>query len=72
MTTPLRPTRAWLGLQSWAGLRWFAVTVIGETPTRYRVQCNESFRLPGGRWKQLGDVITVPKQAIRFASPDAD
>ncbi|WP_020373453.1 hypothetical protein [Sulfobacillus thermosulfidooxidans] len=66
------PLPAFLGLHSWAGLRWFAVTVIGETPTRYRVQCDESLRLPNGHWKQPGAVITVPKHAVRFASPDTN
>lgn len=54
-----------LALDGWAGIRHIPVEILGETPKRYRVRlCNDA-RLPGGREKKKGDVVLVPKTAIR-------
>lgn len=62
-------TPAQLGLSGWHGLTWHPVTVIGETPTKYRIRLEEAVRLPGGREKAAQEVVLVPKQAVRFSRP---
>ncbi len=55
-----------LGLQSWHGLSWQAVLVIGETPKRYRIEAIERTKLGGrNRWLEKGHTALVPKHAIR-------
>lgn len=59
------PQTTYLALDGWAGIRHIPVEILGETPKRYRVRlCNDA-RLPGGREKKKGDVVLVPKTAIR-------
>ena len=50
----------------WAGLGFFPVKILGETPKRYRVQLVERCRLPGrNKTGNAGDVILAPKGAVR-------
>ena len=58
-----------VGLQTWAGRRFYAVEVCGETRARTRVSLTHSrspkyVRLPGGRIKSHGDSFLVPKHAV--------
>jgi len=62
MTTAERSGRLWL--DSWAGRTSKRVTVIGETPKRYRIRTEEDIPLKG--W-HTGDVRLVPKTAVTFA-----
>ena len=64
-------TPAQLGLSGWHGLTWHPVTVIGETPTKYRIRLEEAVRLPGGREKAAQEEVFVPKQAVRFSRDTA-
>lgn len=57
---------AHLALETWAGLRLRPIEVIGETPKRYRVRLLEDTTLPSGRYRLAGEVVLVPKQAVRF------
>lgn len=61
---------AQLGLQSWAGLIWYSVTILGTTPTKYRVRFEEAVTLPRGRSQQPGDVGLVPKHAVRLRTSE--
>jgi len=61
MTTAERSGRLWL--DSWAGRTSKRVTVIGETPKRYRIRTEEDIPLKG--W-HTGDVRLVPKTAVTF------
>lgn len=54
-----------LELDGWMGRTSHPVEVIGETPTRYRVRLLEDTRLPGRRRGAKGDVVLVPKHAVR-------
>jgi hypothetical protein len=53
-----------LCLDGWAGRVEVPVTIIGETPKRYRVILGRECRLPSRRWGNAGDTILVPKYAI--------
>lgn len=55
-----------LGLQSYAGLLWYPVTILGETPTKYRVRFDEPVTLPKRRHQAAGTVGVVPKHAVRL------
>ena len=57
---------AQLGLQSWAGLRWYPVTILGETPTKYRVRFDDTLTLPSRKVVYPGDIALVPKHAVRL------
>jgi hypothetical protein len=59
-----------IALQSWAGLRYEPVEVLGETPKRFRVKIlNDKAKLAGrNNWASRGDVILVPKHAVREIS----
>ena len=58
--------QAELGIQSWAGLTWHPIEIVGETPQRFRVRhLDSAFRGPKG-WKE-GQVRLVPKRAVRYA-----
>lgn len=59
------PQTTYLALQGWGGLLLYPVEILGETPKRYRVRLCDDARLPGGRKKKKGDVVLVPKTAIR-------
>lgn len=57
---------AWLLLQGWHGCSRQAVTVIGETPKRYRITCSYSpVRLAGrNRYMYPGESKLVPRDAV--------
>lgn len=61
-------TATYLALQEWGGLLLYPVEVLGETPKKCRVRLIEDARLPGGRHHKAGDVVLVPKTAIREIS----
>ena len=54
-----------LVLDSWAGRERIPVEVVGETRTRYRVRLMQNCRLPGRKWHDAGEVILVPKYAVK-------
>ena len=53
-------------LDTWAGRRYYAVEVIGETPkkVRVRVLVPGGVMLPGRRHIQCGEEVLVPKHAV--------
>lgn len=57
---------AWLLLQGWDGCSRQAVTVVGETPKRYRITCSAStVRLAGrNRYMNPGECKLVPRGAV--------
>ena len=58
--------RGKLLLDGWAGRSEHLVEVIGETPKRYRVELLCDVRLPSRREGKAGDVVLVPKHAIKM------
>ncbi len=63
---------ALLCLQSWAGFTKHAVTIVGETPKRFRVRIDEDMvRLPSKRTGRRGDVFFVPKHAVKLVKDKA-
>lgn len=60
-------------LDTWAGRRYYAVEVVGETPkkTRVRVLTPGGVMLPGRRYVQCGEVALVPNHAIKDMPSDA-
>lgn len=58
-------TNAHLYLEGWSGRTKVAVEILSETRTKYRVRLNEAAVLPGYRSKQAGDVVLVPKTAVK-------
>jgi hypothetical protein len=59
---PIEQT-AFLHLNSWAGRSKHRVTIIGETPKRYRIRWDDEPALQ--RWV-TGEVYLVPKYAVTF------
>jgi hypothetical protein len=57
-----------LCMDGWAGRMEVPVTIIGETPQRYRVILGRDCRLTGGRWGKAGETVLVPKYAVRVDS----
>lgn len=58
---------AWLHIQDWAGHLKQAVTIVGETSTRYRITpaSTERVKLGGrSRWLAPGKTALVPKTAV--------
>ena len=55
-----------VAVNSWAGRFEYAVSVIGETPTRYRVRWIDGGHRSRSRSFEAGDVTLVPKYAVRF------
>lgn len=54
----------------WAGHRTYPVTVVGETPKKWRVRVEAvSFRMPNRQVVSPGDVVLVPKYAITPDEP---
>lgn len=68
------PRPAVLVTQSWAGRLEEPVTVVGETPKRWRVRNDGlcSIRL-AGRCRVLapGETVLVPRRAVRFVGGGA-
>jgi len=56
-----------MAINSWAGLVYHRCKVLGETKTKYRVRLLDDTLLPGGRHQKAGDVVLVPKHAVRDA-----
>lgn len=59
--------RKCITLDTWAGRRYYAVEVVGETPkkARIRVLTPGGVMLPGRRYVQCGEVALVPKHAVK-------
>lgn len=55
-----------IGLDTWAGRRYYAVEVIGETPKKVRVRIltQGGVMLPGRRYIHCGEEVLVPKHAV--------
>ena len=53
-------------LDTWAGRRYYAVEVVGETPkkTRVRILTPGGVKLPGRRYVDYGETVLVPKHAV--------
>jgi hypothetical protein len=67
---PPLPRAAWLGTQSYAGLLWQRVVVIGETQKSWRIRAMAPTKLAGrNRWLNHGKTAYVPKHSIRFRDP---
>ena len=65
--------RAVLALDSWAGRTEHPVEIVGETPKRYRVRILEDWLgLPSRRVASRGDVVLVPKYAVRILREGED
>lgn len=58
-----------VAINSWAGRRTYAVEVVGETKTRYRVKAIHFMILPGRRCVAAGQVVLVPKHAVLAEEP---
>ena len=58
---------------TWAGRRYYAVEVVGETPkkARIRVLTPGGVMLPNRRYVQCGEIALVPKHAIKDMPSDA-
>jgi len=54
-----------LVLDTWAGRRYYAVELVGETPkkSRIRVLTPGGVMLPGCRYVNCGETVLVPKHA---------
>ena len=59
-------------LDTWAGRRYYAVEVVGETPKKMRVRILTpgGVMRPGRRYLNCGDTLLVPKQAVVDAPKD--
>ena len=55
-----------IALDTWAGRRYYAVEVVGETPkkARIRVLAPGGVMLPNRRHVQYGEIVLVPKHAV--------
>lgn len=62
----MNETTAVLRMDSWAGRETVRCTVVGETPKRYRIRLEQDARLPGNRQYKKGDVVLVPKYAVKM------
>lgn len=53
-------------LDTWAGRRYYAVQVVGETPkkARVRILTQGGVMLPGRRYADYGETVLVPKRAV--------
>ena len=62
--------RGWLVLGGWDGVSFREVSIIGETPKRWRIQALERTKLAGrDRWLEAGETTLVPRRAVRFEEP---
>ncbi len=55
----------YLRLDGWAGRENVPVEVVGETRTKYRVRLLRDANLPSRRQCKAGDVVAVPKYAVK-------
>ncbi len=60
-------------LDTWAGRRYYAVEVVGETPkkARFRILTPGGVMLPGRRYVHCNDIVLVPKHALSELPADA-
>jgi len=63
---------AFLFLDSWAGRQRVACEILAETPKKYRVKLLADALLPGGRHRAAGDVVLVPRYAVRVEQAATD
>ena len=61
-----------LMMDDWAGRHSIECEVIGETPKRYRIKLLEDAQLPSSRSCKAGDVVLVPKYALRLDSKESE
>ena len=61
-----------LMMDDWAGRHSIECEVIGETPKRYRIKLLEDAQLPSRRSCKAGDVVLVPKYALRLDSKESE
>ena len=61
-----------LVLDGWAGRERIPCEVIGETPKRYRIKLQQDALLPSRRHCKAGDVVLVPKYALRLDSKESE
>ncbi len=59
-------THGFLVTDGWAGITKVPVKIEGETPKKYLVMLEGDCRLPGKRIGKKGEVILVPKYAVRM------
>lgn len=61
-----------LVLSTWAGRRYYAVQVVGETPTKVRVAMLTpgGVMLPGRRYVPCNETALVPRHALVDAPAD--
>ena len=64
--TALSAEIKFLFLDTWAGCRYYAVEIVGQTPkkVRVRVLTPGGFMLPGRRYVHCGETVLVPKDAV--------
>jgi len=60
-------------METWAGRRYYAVEVIGETPkkARVRILAPGGVMLPKRRYVKCGEIVLVPKHALSEVSEGA-
>lgn len=54
-----------VAVETWAGTRTHPVEIVGETKLRYRVKALANLMLPGKRFVAEGEIVLVPKYAVR-------
>ena len=56
----------YIGLDTWAGRRYYAVEVVGETPKKVRVRILTpgGVMLPGRRYVPCDGIVLVPKYSL--------
>lgn len=59
-------------MDDWAGRHAISCEVIGETPKRYRIKLQQDALLPSRRHCKAGDVVLVPKYAVRLDSKESE
>ena len=55
----------YLCLEGWAGRRMVPAILVGQTAKRFRIRLAEGTNLPGGRWARAGQIVLVPKWAVK-------
>lgn len=58
-----------VAIETWAGRRTHPVQIVGDTKTRYRIKALASMMLPGKRFVREGEIVLVPKHAVREGKP---
>lgn len=61
-----------IALDTWAGRRYYAIEVIGETPkkARVRILAPGGVMLPGRRYVNCNEIVLVPKHALSDVPAD--